>query len=165
MKLRLGLTVSLLLCGALIVTYAKAHPQTVKPAADPELFKIIETQDAALFDAYNKCDLDKFGSFIDENVEFYHDNGGVTLGRKALVDSVKQNICGQTQRQLLPRSLEVFGIHHYGAVEIGVHRFTHPNAKPPVPDGEGRFVHLWHYDNGAWKVTRVFSFDHHELSK
>ena len=165
MKLRLGVAVSLLLCGAFILVGVKAHPQTVKPPLDPELFKIIETQDAALFDAYNKCDLDKFGSFIDENVEFYHDNGGVTLSRKALVDSVKQNICGQTQRQLLPGSLEVFGIHHYGAVEIGVHRFTHPNAKPPVPDGEGRFVHLWHYDNGAWKVTRVFSFDHHELSK
>lgn len=165
MKLRFVVAISLLLVGALVMVGAKTRAQSVKPPADPELFKIIETQDAALFDAYNKCDLEKFGSFIDENVEFYHDNGGVTLGRQALVDSVKQNICGQTQRQLVPGTLEVFGIHHYGALEIGTHRFTHPNAKPPVADGEGRFVHLWHYDNGSWKVTRVFSFDHHEIAK
>jgi len=159
------------LCALFIITcacvVAGTHPQSVKPPADPELFHIIEAQDAALFGAYNKCDLEKFGSLVDENVEFYHDNGGVTLGRKALVDSIKSNICGQTQRQLVPGTLEVFGIHHYGAVEIGVHRFTHPNANPPVSDGEGRFVHLWHY-NGAdksWQVTRVFSFDHHEISK
>jgi ketosteroid isomerase-like protein len=167
MKLRYVLPISLLLFTVCAFIATKTRAQSVKPPADPELFHIIEAQDAALFDAYNRCDLDKFGSLIDENVEFYHDNGGLTLGRKALVDSIKQNICGQTQRQLVPGTLEVFGIHHYGALEIGVHRFTHPNAKPPVPDGEGRFVHLWHYDNATttWKVTRVFSFDHHELAK
>lgn len=163
MKRRLAVSAVWLLLGVFAVLGARTHAQSVKPPADPELFKIIQAQDAALFDAYNKCDLEKFGSLIDENVEFYHDNGGVTLGRQALVDSLKQNICGQTQRQLVPGTLEVFGIHHYGAVETGTHRFTHPNAKPPVPDGEGRFVHLWHYDNGSWKVTRVFSFDHHSL--
>jgi hypothetical protein len=163
MKLRFILPIALLLVAACALIGAKVRAQSVKPPTDPELFHIIEAQDAALFDAYNKCDLAKFGSLIDENVEFYHDNGGVTLGRQALVDSVKQNICGQTQRQLVPGTLEVFGIHHYGAVEIGVHRFTHPNAKPPVADGEGRFFHLWHYNNGTWQVTRVFSFDHHGL--
>lgn len=164
MKRRLAVSTICVLLGVFAVLGAKTRAQSVKPPADPELFKIIQAQDAALFDAYNKCDLEKFASLIDENVEFYHDNGGVTLGRRALVDSLKQNICGQTQRQLVPGTLEVFGIHHYGAVETGTHRFTHPNTKPPVPDGEGRFVHLWHYDNGSWKVTRVFSFDHHEIT-
>jgi hypothetical protein len=163
MKRLHAVLLSLFVVAAFALLAAKVRAQSVKPPSDPELFHIIEAQDAALFDAYNKCDLAKFGSLVDENVEFYHDNGGVTLGRQALVDSVKQNICGQTQRQLVSGTLEVFGIHHYGALEIGVHRFTHPNAKPPVPDGEGRFVHLWHYSNGTWQVTRVFSFDHHSL--
>jgi Domain of unknown function (DUF4440) len=163
MKLRLVVAVASLLLGTWFMLGARTRAQSVKPPADPELFKIIEAQDAALFEAYNKCDLEKFGSLVDENVEFYHDNGGVTLGRKALVDSIRSNICGQTKRELVPGTLEVFGIHHYGAVEMGTHRFSHPNAKPPIPDGEGRFVHLWHYDNGVWKVTRVFSFDHHSL--
>lgn len=40
-----------------------------------ELNQAITALDAALFDAYNKCDLAKFASFIDEKVEFYHDQG------------------------------------------------------------------------------------------
>jgi ketosteroid isomerase-like protein len=143
----------------------RAKTQSVKPPVDPELFRIIEAQDAALFDSYNKCDLDKFIGFFDDNVEFYHDNGGVTLGSKALTESVKKNICGTTQRQLVPGTLEVFRIAGYGAVEMGTHRFTHPNAKPPIADGEGRFVHLWRYKDGTWKVTRVISYDHHEAGK
>lgn len=150
---------------AMIAQAGRTEAQSVKPPVDPELFRIIEAQDAALFDSYNKCDLDKFSSFFDENVEFYHDNGGVTLGNKALTDSVRKNICGQTQRQLVSGTLEVFRIPGYGAFEMGTHRFTHPNAKPPMADGEGRFVHLWRYKDGAWKVTRVISYDHHQAGK
>ena len=58
--------------------------------------------DAALFDSYNKCDLDKFASFFVDDVEFYDDQGGVTLGRAALTDSVKKNICGKVTRELVP---------------------------------------------------------------
>src|ERR1700747_3393947 len=71
-----------------------------------ELDKAITALDTALFDAYNRCDLEKFSSFLDENVEFYHDQGGITLGRQALTDSVKKNICGgDVRRELVPGSL------------------------------------------------------------
>jgi hypothetical protein len=32
--------------------------------------------------------------------------------------------------------------------------------------GEGKFVHLWQYDkqHDTWKITRVFSFDHHAVN-
>lgn len=73
-----------------------------------ELDSAITALDAALFDAYNRCDLEKFASFIDENVEFYHDQGGVTLGKVALTDSVKKNICGKVTRELVPGSLKVY---------------------------------------------------------
>jgi len=88
-----------------------------------ELNQAITELDTALFDAYNKCDLAKFGSFIDENVEFYHDQGGLTLGRAALVESVKKNICGTTTRELVPGTLQIYYMKGYGAIEIGVHRF------------------------------------------
>ena len=26
--------------------------------------------------------------------------------------------------------------------------------------GVGKFIHLWRYKDGAWKVTRVISYDH-----
>jgi len=78
------------------------------------------------FDAYNRCDLVKFSSFFVEDVEFYHDQGGVTLGRQNLTDSVKKNICGKTTRELVPGTLQVHYMKGYGAVEMGVHRFRHP---------------------------------------
>lgn len=165
MKNRFRWTKYLVLAGLAVgLTAAFADTPRQKGHSDPELYKIIEAQDAALFDAYNTCDLEKFGRFFDENVEFYHDNGGVTLGRQALVDSVKKNVCGRVQRQLVPDTLEVYRIAGYGALEIGDHRFTHPNDKPPSPDGQGSFTHLWHYKDGSWQVTRVFSYDHHDLA-
>jgi hypothetical protein len=26
--------------------------------------------------------------------------------------------------------------------------------------GEAKFIHLWRYKDGAWKVARVISYDH-----
>jgi hypothetical protein len=107
--------------------------------------------------AYNRCDLEKFASFFVDNVEFYHDQGGVTLGRTALTESVKKNICGRVSRELVRGTLQVYYMKGYGAVEMGVHRFHHP--------GEGKFIHLWQYKEGAWKITRVISYDHHATAK
>jgi ketosteroid isomerase-like protein len=138
-------------------------PRT-RPATTPDdLFRAVALQDAALFDAYNRCDLEKFAAFFADDVEFYHDHGGVTRGSKALTDSVKNNICGKTTRELVPDSLEVYPMDNYGALETGVHRFHHPGAEQTQPVGEGKFIHLWQYNksDGTWKVTRIISFDHH----
>jgi hypothetical protein len=99
-----------------------------------------------------------------DDVEFYHDQGGVTLGAAALTESVKKNICGQTTRELVPGTMQVFSMKGYGAVELGVHRFNHP-GHPEIDVGEGRFIHLWQYKDGAWKITRVISYDHHAAKK
>src|SRR5690348_7132378 len=146
-----------------------ARAQEVLPLdkiqSQAELDKTITALDAALFDSYNKCDLEKFASFLVEDVEFYHDQGGVTLGRAALTDSVKKNICGKVTRELVPGSLQVYYMKGYGAVEIGVHRFHHPGHDDTEPVGEAKFIHLWQYKDGAWKITRVISFDHHQAAK
>jgi hypothetical protein len=129
-----------------------------------ELDKAITTLDAALFDAYNRCDLEKFSTFFTADVEFYHDQGGVTLGNAKLTESIKQNICGgDVRRELVPGSLQVHYMKGYGAVEIGVHRFLHPKSNSPT--GEGRFINLWQYKDGAWKITRAISFDHRDVAK
>ncbi len=141
-----------------------AIPPTRPTSTPDDLFRAVAMQDAALFDAYNRCDLEKFASLLADDIEFYHDHGGVTHGSKALTESIRKNICGKTTRELVPESLEVYPMDNYGAIEIGVHRFHHPSA-PTEPVGEGRFIQLWQYDkaNGTWKVTRVMSFDHHEV--
>lgn len=154
----------LLFCSFLLIAGARA--QQVLPldkiTNQAELDKTVTALDAALFDSYNKCDLEKFKSFFVDDVEFYHDQGGVTLGAQALTDAVKKNICGQTTRELV--SLQVFYMKGYGALETGVHRFHHPGHEE-IGVGEGRFVHLWQYKDGAWKITRVISYDHHPAGK
>ncbi len=140
-------------------------PALDKIQSQEELNRVGAALDAALFDSYNRCDLEKFAAFMDENVEFYHDQGGVTLGRAALTDSVKKNICGKVTRELVPGSLKVYHMKGYGFVEMEVHRFHHPGHDDTEGVGEGQFVHLWQYKDGAWRVTRVISYDHHAAGK
>jgi len=144
---------------------AQAVPPLDKIQNQQELEKAIAALDAALFDAYNHCDLEKFGAFMAHDVEFYHDQGGVTLGESALTASVKQNICGKVTRELVPGTLQVFYMKGYGAIEMGVHRFHHTGHDDTEPLGEDRFIHLWHCQDGAWKITRVMSYDHHTVPK
>ena len=133
-------------------------------APDDELYRTVASLDHELFDAYNRCDLEKFSAFFTDDVEFYHDQGGVTLGVQSLTESVKNNICGKTRRELVPGSLEVYPMHGYGAVEMGVHRFYSP-ADREEPTGEAKFIHLWQDKDGAWKITRVISYDHRPLGE
>jgi ketosteroid isomerase-like protein len=134
-----------------------------KIQSQPDLDRTITALDAALFDAYNHCDLQKFASFFADDVEFYHDQAGVTLGKAALTESVRTNICGQTTRELI--SMHAFPMKGYGALETGVHRFHRPGHEGTIPEGEARFVHLWQFKDGTWKITRVISYDHHEIAK
>lgn len=169
MMQRSSLSTTLLLLMLIAIGTLPSSAQSV-PALDKiqnqeELNRAITALDAALFDAYNRCDLEKFASYIDENVEFYHDQGGVTLGRQALTDSVKKNICGRVTRELVPGTLKIYPMKGFGAVEMGVHRFHHPGHDDTEGVGEGQFVHLWQCKDGAWKVTRVISYDHHPAAK
>lgn len=135
-------------------------------APDDQLFRTIASLDSAVFDAFNRCDLEKFGSFFTEELEFYHDNGGLTnRSRQSLVESIKKNICGKVRRELVEGTLEVYPMQEYGALEIGVHRFHHPGQEKTEAVGEAKFIHLWQNKGGVWKITRVISFDHHALPK
>jgi hypothetical protein len=145
--------------------YAQTAPALEDIKSQAELDKAIASLDAALFDSYNRCGLVKFESFFDTNVEFYHDQGGVTLGKTALTDSIKKNICGRVTRELVPGSLQVYYMKGYGAVEIGVHRFHHPGHEDTEPVGEGKSIHLWQYKDGSRKITRVISYDHHNAAQ
>lgn len=131
------------------------------PPFGAELTRTVESLDSAVFDAYNRCDMDKFAAYFTEDVEFYHDKSGVSYGRDVLVRDVRQYICGKVRRELLPGSLEVYPIADFGAVEIGSHRFYETTGPTPnVPVGVAKFIHVWQYKDGAWKISRVLSFDH-----
>jgi hypothetical protein len=124
------------------------------------LFETIKSLDAKLFAAYNHCNLETLGSMVSDDLEFYHDQTGLMVGKAPFLAAIKQNICGKVQRTLLEDTLEVYPLKGYGAVEIGIHRFHHPNEPDNV--GDAKFVTIWHDDNGVWKVTRVISYEHNQ---
>jgi hypothetical protein len=134
-------------------------PQPSVAHASDQLFANVAALDTKLFDAYNNCDLATMSSLVSEDLEFYHDKTGLSVGRQTFLDAIKNNICGKTKRTLVPGTLEVYPLANYGAVEIGVHRFTHP-SNPEIGVGEGKFVTVWRFKDGAWQITRAISYDH-----
>jgi hypothetical protein len=157
-------TLLLLLLLSMVAPWAEAQSPQGRTPPD-ELFRTVASLDGALFDAFNRCDLEKFGTYFVDDLEFYHDQGGVTLGRQKLTEDVKNNICGKVRRELVSGTLQVYPMHGYGAIEMGVHRFHHPKAEDTEPVGEAKFVHLWQLKDGAWKITRVLSYDHHTVPR
>ena len=123
LKARPMIRTKLLVFTSLLTVSVFAHAQEILPldkiTGQAQLEKTITALDTALFDAYNRCDLQKFGSLIDENIEFYHDKAGNTFGRTALTEAIKNNICGKGTRELVPGTLQVFPMKGYGALEIG----------------------------------------------
>jgi hypothetical protein len=138
------------LCAVRIDAQSTAQP-------DP-LLKAIQSLDTRLFDAYNHCDLTTLGAMVSDDLEFYHDQTGLSVGKEPFLAAIEQNICGKVQRELLSDTLEVYPLKGYGAVEIGIHRFHHP--QDPGNLGDAKFVMLWQNKDGVWKVTRVISYNH-----
>jgi hypothetical protein len=128
------------------------------------LFRTVESLDRRLFDAYNRCDLKTMGAMVSDDLEFYHDQTGLSVGKSPFLAAIQQNICGKVQRTLVPGSLEVYPLKGYGAVEIGVHRFHHP-GHPEDGVGEAKFITLWRHENGTWTVTRAISYNHEPVAK
>lgn len=140
------------------------HAQT----EDQKITALIVEQDRLFWHAYNTCDGEAFRRFITDDVEFYHDKGGITLGIDALTDSFKKNLCGsnnKVRREAVPGSVKVSllrnGKEIYGAVMSGEHLFylTQP-GKPESLDGRANFTHLWLIKNGTAKMSRILSYDH-----
>jgi hypothetical protein len=140
--------------------------QSPKRMPQDELFKTIASLDAALFASasYDRCDIDTFKSFFRDDVEFYHDQGGLTVGSQHVAEQVRKNICGVSRRELVAGTHEVYPMHGYGAVQTGAHRFYQPK-QGPGPTGVAKFIHLWEHKDGKWRIARVISYDHVALSQ
>jgi hypothetical protein len=122
-----------------------------------ELHDTIVRMDSIFFEAYNTCKLNVHETLISEDVEFYHDRSGLTTSKASLIEALKNNICGKVTRELLPGSIEVYPIPNYGAVQMGAHRFHNNQEKENNASRFSKFVHIWHRENGQWKIARVVS--------
>ncbi|ASV31751.1 nuclear transport factor 2 family protein [Maribacter cobaltidurans] len=123
---------------------------------DSELYKTILDLDKTYFTAYNECDMDTQEAFYDEDLEFYHDKGGLATDKAAILESIKANICGKVTRSLVEDSVEVHAITGFGAVQIGLHSFFNkeePNAES-IPS---KFIAIWKKTDDRWLMHRVIS--------
>ncbi len=140
------------------VTRTTANITKYKPE-DQNLYDTIVSMDSVFFEAYNTCNfnLDKYAAFYSDNIEFYHDQGGLMTSKKAIIDATKKNVCGKVTRELVKGSIEVYPIKNFGAVEIGFHKFHNNTEKEGAPSHAGRFVITWQNKDNVWKITRVIS--------
>lgn len=131
-----------------------------------DLFKAILSKDSLLFDVgFNHCDIRQFENLLSDNLKFYHDKDGISDKTKFLTD-LKNGICSshtnrQVQRFLVKESTEIFPLYKngvlYGAVQNGEHKFS---EKRETQGGIAKFTNVWQLENGDWKLTTSFSFDH-----
>lgn len=136
-------------------TYEDILGRTYVPV-DQELYETIVSLDKRLFDAYNSCDMDTQTALYSEDLEFFHDEGGLSTSKEELLIALKNNICDKITRTLIKGSVEVYPIKDYGAVEIGYHTFN--DKKTPENKSKGsRFILIWKKTDENWTVTRVIS--------
>lgn len=145
----------------LSASVANAQTKAFKPK-DQQLFNTIAHMDSVMFSAFNSRNLEVMKTLFAPDVEFYNDGKGLTgyegtmAGFKGIFEN-KQ--AADLRRDLLKETLEVYPMPGFGAIEMGTHRFTHTENGQPVI-GLMKFVHIWQYKDGQWKVTRVVSVGH-----
>ena len=133
---------------------AKAPPY--KMEVGRAFYDSIVQLDSIFFEAYNTCKLNVMDSLFSDDLEFYHDRGGLSTSKSQTMEAYKNNICGKVTRSLLKGSIEVYRINNFGAVEIGYHGFYNLIEKNTTLH-YSKFINIWHHDNGRWKLSRVIS--------
>ncbi|HEU4815901.1 nuclear transport factor 2 family protein [Janthinobacterium sp.] len=135
-------------------------------AADP-LTEQIAATDLAAFDAFNHCkdpaQLARHATFFAPDVEFYHDNGGVTWNRDAMLANTAKYVCGNFRRELVAGSLKVFPVKDFGAIAQGTHRFC--QFASGKCEGMADFTVIWQLKDGQWQMTRVMSYGHRSVAQ
>jgi ketosteroid isomerase-like protein len=123
---------------------------------DHDVYDIIVAKDKEYFDAYNTCDMNKQASLFSEDLEFFHDKGGLSTSKQEILSSIEKNICHKVTRTLIDGSIEVYPIHNYGAIEIGYHKFYN-NQEPNARSKPSKFIMVWKNEGGKWLIAKVIS--------
>ncbi len=153
-----------------LLTLIIAQPVLSQEAKDSELFQVLKQYDSLLFDAgFNNCDISAFEHLIAEDLEFYHDQGGLTTNKEDFLTNVRNNICSSPDkkpiRKLNSESLQVFPLFSngklYGAIQMGEHYFyIKEPGKEMYPTSTALFTHVWLLRDGKWILKRVLSYNH-----
>ena len=112
--------------------------------------------DRIFFNTYNNCDLEKQASIYADDIEFYHDKGGLMTSKTAVLEATKRNIYGKVTRELIKYKSEVYPINNFGAIQIGYHKFYN-NQEPNAESKPSKFITVWQNKTGNWKIAKVIS--------
>lgn len=138
-------------------------------ATKQNLSKTILYHDSVFWHAYNNCDIKNMEKYFTDDLEFYHDKGGLSKGKIQTIETTKKNLCSNNnfrlKREVVPGSTEVFPLSKndtiYGAIFSGEHVFyVIENNNPPRIDGKAKFTHVWLLKDNVWKMARIISYDH-----
>ncbi len=94
-------------------------------------------------------------AILSNNIEFFHDQGGLSTSKSEILAATRKNICGKVTRTLIKGSIEVYAINNYGAVQIGHHSFF--NKKENSNSIPSKFIAVWKQENNKWFMTKVIS--------
>jgi ketosteroid isomerase-like protein len=153
----------LLLVAAALSIFARAEDKASAKktaATSGELFETIVRMDSAIFGSFNAHDVDRLMGLFTDDLEFYHDTGGLSDNRQT-GEAFKKMFASTAdiRRDLVKSSLEVYPVKDYGAMEIGEHRFCHQeNGKDDC--GTFKFAMVWRKTGESWKISRVMSWGH-----
>jgi hypothetical protein len=157
-----------LLSLSLLAACSGSSTRTAAPTGDDAsgpLFEQVSALDRQVFAAFNGCadpeQLQRHAEFFSDAVEFYHDQGGVTWDRAAMLANTRKYACGNYTRELVPGTLRVHPIKDFGALAQGVHRFC--QTRSGTCEGAADFLMVWQRQGDTWRITRVFSYGHRPL--
>lgn len=152
---------ALIVCPFFKVLWAQSEKQ--------KLTNTILSIDSLFWAAYNNCDVEGMQKFFMDDIEFYHDKGGLTSGLENLGVTMRKNLCGnenfRLRRASVDGTIKVFPMQNssdiYAAIVSGEHVFyVLEKEKDERLDGLAKFVNLWVLHDGTWKMSRIFSYDH-----
>lgn len=131
----------------------------------------VRSRDSEFWAAYNKCDTEGLRSLLTEDVEFYHDKGGATIGLEKLVARIKENICSdpdyRIRRAALASSARTSLLKHgdeiYGAVVAGSHLFYVKEKNRERLHDRAEFLMVWLKKDSRWLAARIVSYAHQDI--
>ncbi|WP_205499749.1 nuclear transport factor 2 family protein [Rufibacter psychrotolerans] len=153
---------------AVVLFSASFSPIKAQPQQDV-IARTLLHLDSIFWDSYNQCDLATMEHFVAEDLEFFHDKGGITTGEANFMASVSNNLCGnenfKVRREGVPETIRVYPMYKagelYGAIISGDHLFyNQEEGKAEFLAGVAKFANLWLLQDNTWKMARVFSYDH-----
>lgn len=148
----------------------KVPVQAAGPSASQQdtLTVQVSAMDNQYFEAYNARNLNIMQELHAEDVEFYHDKGGLLTGKKAVIKSIERFFTKEERirSELVPGSRQVFPLAGVGAVLTANRIFYSMRpGKAERPAETARVIAIWRaLPNNKWEVCRIVSYDHQPIA-